>query len=490
MTYRPEPRSLLPVLVLSAVVALLGCGRKDDPTPATAAPASTEAASADACCPPEAVAPAVDPAGDDHAGYDHGPVVVDDDHAEPEHGSADDDHAGHDHGGPSDLDSSPQELLARRCEHDIETFACDECRYEVGVVKADRALFDSGRLFELSSAVRRPRTEGRRLNGEVRLDESGSAWITPRASGVVRRIQVDLGSRVRRGQVLFEVESGEFAAARAEYLRAGAALTAAEASFARESELFERRVCPKKDLIEAQSARDEARASARAAEEILRQFGLSSSAIASVSEEGAVATPAWMPVTTPFDGTILDRALSVGATVVSGDRLLLLGDLARVWVVASAHQDDLAGLLDGGEGRRAMVTVQAYPGRSFPGRVERISGVLDEQTRTASVRVVVDNPQGLLRPGMFARVEVMGGDGGDALAVPSESVLEDEGRTFVFVPVEEPYFIRRPVVAGPSRDGWTEIAAGLQPGQPVVGRGAFLMKSDVLRSKMGAGCAD
>ena len=138
----------------------------------------------------------------------------------------------------------------------------------------------------------------------------------------------------------------------------------------------------------------------------------------------------------------------------------------------------------------AHVEVPAYPDRVFSGRVERIGGILDEATRTVKVRVVVRNPEGLLRAGMFARVRLLDGSAEQVVAIPAEAVLEDEGRSFVFVPTEPPYFVRRPVTTGRAWDEYVEITQGLADGDVVVTRGAFTLKSDVLRSKMGAGCAD
>ena len=194
----------------------------------------------------------------------------------------------------------------------------------------------------------------------------------------------------------------------------------------------------------------------------------------------------------PFDGTVLERNLSMGALVEPGQQLLLLGDTSEMWVWTSLYERELAGLLrEQAKGTvLAHVEVPAYPGRIFAGRVERVSGIVDEATRTAKVRVVVDNPEGLLRAGMFARVHLHGDGSEQALTVPAEAVLEDEGRAFVFVPAEPPYFVRRPVMTGRAWDEWVEVTQGLTDGDMVVSRGAFALKSDVLRSKMGAGCAD
>ena len=132
----------------------------------------------------------------------------------------------------------------------------------------------------------------------------------------------------------------------------------------------------------------------------------------------------------------------------------------------------------------------AWPGRRFAGTMQLVSGTLDALTRTARARVVVDNPEGLLKAGMFARVRLAVATAGTAITVPREAVLEDAGRTFAFVRLKDDYFIRRPVRLGAAFGDLVTVTAGLAPGDEIVTAGAFLLKSDVLRSKMGAGCAD
>jgi membrane fusion protein, heavy metal efflux system len=115
---------------------------------------------------------------------------------------------------------------------------------------------------------------------------------------------------------------------------------------------------------------------------------------------------------------------------------------------------------------------------------------MDEATRTIRARISVKNPDGLLKPGMFVTVNVMTQVNDSVLAVPDNAVLSDEGRTFVFVHKQDDYWVRRPVETGVSLDGYTEIRQGLSKDQMVIADGSFLLKSDVLRSKMGAGCAE
>lgn len=397
-------------------------------------------------------------------------------------------------GALSDLDRSVAALTAATCEHGVRTFTCDECRYEVGVVKAEDALFDpkKGGTFELAKVSTRPLVESRDLTGEVRLNEERAVFLGPRAPGVVQAIRVDLGAYVRAGQVLFEVESPDYRQAKADFARATAALGLAEATAARERELFARRICPQKDLLEAEAARDGARADLRAAKGRLLGLGLGDAEIDAVAAWAGPSGSGLLPVRAPFAGTVLERSLSLGAQALPGDRLLLLADTSKVWVLTTIREREVAAVLEA-KARgpvEADVTVPAYPGRSFRGWVDHVGGTLDETTRTAKARVVVENPGNLLRSGMFAKVRLRVASAEGALAVPSEAVLEDEGRSFVFVRLEGPYFVRRPVVVEHSEGGLVEVAGDVKDGDEVVSRGAFLLKSDVLRSKMGAGCAD
>jgi cobalt-zinc-cadmium efflux system membrane fusion protein len=393
----------------------------------------------------------------------------------------------------SDLDQTVEDLLAARCEHDIPTHSCDECRYEVGVAKAGDELFDPARGGTLATlrAGSRPLAGGRDANGEIRLNEERAVYLSPLAPGVVRSILVDLGTKVGAGQVLFEVESSDYRQAKADLLSTAAAMTLAEATASRERDLYDKGVCPQKDVLEAEAALAQARAERTAVVGRLLAFGLGNAEIDELLSAGAVSHSGLMPVRAPFAGTVLERSLSLGAQAQPGDRLLLLADTAKMWVITTVYEREVAAVL---QAQRlgpveAVVTVSAYPDLSFKGHVEQVGGTLDEATRTASVRVVVDNPANLLRAGMFAKVQLLMAGTSAGLALPEEAVLDDEGRSFVFVRTEGPYFIRRPVTRGRTVDGWVEVS-GIETGAEVLTHGAFLLKSDVLRSKMGAGCAD
>jgi cobalt-zinc-cadmium efflux system membrane fusion protein len=138
------------------------------------------------------------------------------------------------------------------------------------------------------------------------------------------------------------------------------------------------------------------------------------------------------------------------------------------------------------------IVVDAFPGRQFKGVLDYVGATMSEQTRTVKVRATIDNSGLELRPGMFCKATISLGVGQaeDVLAVPRSALFSDEGKFFVFKHWKEDFYVRQDVNRGREFSGMVEIIDGLQGGETVVAEGAFLLKSDVLRAKMGAGCAD
>ncbi|MGC3998259.1 MAG: efflux RND transporter periplasmic adaptor subunit [Anaeromyxobacter sp.] len=397
----------------------------------------------------------------------------------------------HDHGSEegetSDLDRPVDELLAARCEHDRLTHTCEECRYEVGVVRVPVKLLDAG-LVRSATAARRRVEAPVRLTGEVRLDERRVAHVAPRVEGVVRRVHATLGERVRRGQALLELESVQLGEAESELLSARAALQLAEAAADRQTRLRAEQITSEKEYLAARQELEEASIRARGAEERLRRLGASPAQLAAGRE---AAGAGGLVVRAPVDGVVLELHAVPGELVKPEESIATVGDVGSVWVWADLHEDQLGRVLEARRAGalRAEVEVRAFPGTTFPGKVDLVGPSMDERTRTVKLRVAVADGEARLRAGMFAGVRVFVPGAEEALAVPASAVLSDEGRSFVFLRHHGEYWIRRPVTPGRRWGEWVEIA-GLAGGETLAADGAFLLKSDVLRSKMGAGCAD
>jgi cobalt-zinc-cadmium efflux system membrane fusion protein len=138
----------------------------------------------------------------------------------------------------------------------------------------------------------------------------------------------------------------------------------------------------------------------------------------------------------------------------------------------------------------AKVRVKAFQSEVFDGVVDLIGSQVDEHTRTVKLRVQVKNEQRKLKPGMFAEAEISVRLEGSVTAVPSSAVLSDDGKAFIFQHWKDDFWVRRDVQVGEDQGGMVEVLNGITKGATVVSRGAFMLKSDILREKMGAGCAD
>lgn len=410
---------------------------------------------------------------------------------EPEHDSKIASEPEHEHGEThelSDLDRSPVELLTAQCEHDKPTHQCDECRYEVGVVKLDPSLLEGG-LFSTATVEEREVPSKLRLNGEVRFDDRAVGHVSTQAEGVVRAVHATLGDAVKAGAPLVELESVEVGQAQAEYLEARGLAQLAKRNLDRVDELRTAGIASERELLEARGAFESAQIRADGTQGRLTRLGAAAGE-AMAARSGAARGR--LLLRAPLAGSVLVMHAVPGEIARPGEPLVTVGDNAQVWVWADLYERDLAAVTAAQSNARlaAAVSVRAYPDQEFPGVVDLISPSMDEGTRTVKLRVEVANPKRSLLAGMFAKVDIFLPGSERALCVPSEAVQEDEGRSFVFVHREAEFYLRRPVTVGRSFGGLSEITAGLKAGQIVVDRGAFLMKSDVLRAKMGAGCAD
>jgi cobalt-zinc-cadmium efflux system membrane fusion protein len=389
---------------------------------------------------------------------------------------------------PSDLDRPLEELFAMTCEHRQKTFECAECRYETGVVRAPAGLFAGG-LLRTQKAVRERIAIPLRLTGEVRFDERRVTHLSTQAGGLVRAVHVALGDRVSRGQALIEIESVAVGEAEGAHLEAQAVLRLARRSHERALELRSEGISSEKEYLQARQELETAEIRAESALGVLTRLGMSA---ADARELGPASTRGCLVLRAPANGTVLFVHTVPGEIARAEEPLATIGDNATVWVWADLYERDIARFPRKQIERRtaATVTVKAYPGEEFRGTVDFVSPVMDEASRTVRLRIAVANPDGRLLAGMFAEVKVFLPGEEQALALPRSAVLEDGGRSFVFIHHHGDYYVRRPVEAGRSWGDRVEVLRGLEGGETVVADGSFLLKSDVLRSKMGAGCAD
>jgi membrane fusion protein, heavy metal efflux system len=175
---------------------------------------------------------------------------------------------------------------------------------------------------------------------------------------------------------------------------------------------------------------------------------------------------------------------SQGEVINPEKTLFMVADLATLWVVIDVYEKDISRLR---VGAGVKVSVTAFPGKIFKGKVSYIADVVDEKTRTEKARVTIDNTSGLLKPGMFATVLTEATRGGSErrITVPEEAVLIDGGKQCVFVQVSPDKFQRREIETGRMLGKTLEVIAGLQPGERVAVQGAFILKSELKKGELG-----
>lgn len=324
---------------------------------------------------------------------------------------------------------------------------------------------------EVSDAVR--------VTAVVRPHPSRVARIAPRVPGRVIAIRASLGDRVSRGQTLAVLDSIELGEARGAYLQARAELVIAQANFDRVEKLVAEEIIASKEKLRALTDLEKARAAERASRGRVQMLG----GAASQADAGGASTFA---VTAPFAGVLTEQNdAAVGALAQPDKALFTLADLSVVSVEGSLHEQDLRRVTPGA---LAEVTVAAYPDTVFKGKVDHISAVMDKETRTIPVRIHLANPDGRLRPEMFATAAIRNSQKVRVIAVPNDAVVLMQGVTTVFV--EGPQgFEPRIVQTGERTGSGVAIKSGLKPGDMAVVAGAYALKARSLKSQIGSGHA-
>lgn len=330
---------------------------------------------------------------------------------------------------------------------------------------------------------------GLKVPARISFTQTGVAKVASRVPGRLVSLEVQLGQKVKKGQVLGYLESSSLGQARADYLSAATKSRVAEANFRREKELVTKGISSEREMRDAESAFATAQAEMNAAEGRLHALGLSDPEIRALKADEHYTSR--FPERSPIDGTVVEITGTLGQTVEGATLLFTVGDLSTLWVLLDVYETQLAMVR---VGQPVDVTVGALPDERHEGRVDYIGDVVDEKSRAVPVRVVVSNAAGHLKPGMFATAEVGTGASSDAgtddrlrLIVPRDAVQKVGESQFVFVPVGTDKFKPVKVTVGRTSAKEAEITSGLEEGATVVTQGAFILKSELSKESMGEG---
>jgi cobalt-zinc-cadmium efflux system membrane fusion protein len=312
--------------------------------------------------------------------------------------------------------------------------------------------------------------------GTISLDDQRTGHVFSPVTGRVVTIVAQLGQRVHKGDPLAIVESPDLGNAVSDVHKAEADLIAAEHDVRRKKELFAQKAGPAADLEASEDNYRRCKAELERAQQ--KEFLLRNGNATMVTQ--TYTLPA------PLDGEVLLRNINPGVEVqgqYSGGatvELFTIGELDRVWLLGDLYEMDMARVHVGAP---ATVTVVAFPGKTFKGTVDWVSGALDPNTRTAKVRCTFDNSERLLRPMMYATMEISV-DRESALAIPRNSLLRLGDDKVVFIEVGEgDGRVRFKQVSVDVDEGesspWLVVNKGLQTGQKLVVNGAILLSQNL-----------
>lgn len=435
-----------------------------------------------------------EPIAAEHHDHEGESASKEDEHDHQGHAHSSQEKNEHKHGHAEEArvgDPMPSDDFGQKpCEHKIPIIDCDTCRYEIGVVKVGSEALPLLTFERLQTASAADTIE---VTGELGFDENRVRCITAPVAGRVASISLRVGDAVREGQTLLILQSPDLAQATLDLLKKRSELDLAAKKREREARLREKKIASEQEKQEAEAAWELARIEYDNARRKLLLFGLSEKRVDQLSHRANdPAVRGELTINSPMSGRIFFRDVNNGDTIGSDKELLKIADLTHLQGIAQAHEKYLAALLSVLRVRplSAVVRVDAFPERRFPSTVMAPGPAVSVETRTLPLRLDVENPEELLRPGLFFRARIALSEVQSQSTLSRTAVLTDEGRSFVFVRFRDGLFLKRLVQTGKAEGSRIAVIAGIQPDQDIVSNGAFLLKSDVLREKMGAGCAD
>jgi cobalt-zinc-cadmium efflux system membrane fusion protein len=353
------------------------------------------------------------------------------------------------------------------------------------VTLADGVRADAG--IEVEAARASERTDALEATAVLALDEARTARIGSVVDGIVVRTLVEVGDRVRPGTLLAELHSHVVHDAWADYRRSLAERRRldTELTYARDAEARAGRLLAEKAISVQERERavanrqaaeeqlDMARTEVRRSEEALEHLGITS------GDDPTGETGERIPSRTPLGGVVLERSVTPGTAVTPGMPMFVVSDLAALWALAEIDERHLGAV---SVGRAITLRVAAFADEVFAGTIAFVGDTVNPKTRRVVIRCAVPNPGSRLKPGMFATVGVETGVRHRALTVPGGAVQELDGQRVLFVEQQPGTFVVRRVTLGAEREGRVEVTAGLVEGERVVSRGAFLLKSELLKA--------
>ncbi|MEP7186366.1 MAG: efflux RND transporter periplasmic adaptor subunit [Rhodanobacter sp.] len=308
--------------------------------------------------------------------------------------------------------------------------------------------------------------------GVVDFDNDQATAVLAPFSGPVTRLLVDVGDKVKKGQALATVDSPDFAAAIGAYRKAIVASQTARRLADLDKDMLAHQGISRREAEQAEADAVGAESDRDAAKQALLALNLDPKSMADVAAGRAVAHVTGT-IRAPIDGTVVEKSITPGQLLQAGSTACFtVADLSRMWVKAQLYDSDVAAVRAGDS---ASISASGMP--PLAGKVDNVSAIVDADTRSVVARVVVDNPDGLLKKQMYVRVQIQSKQSSSGVLVPVSAVLRnDENLPFVYAAQADGSFARRSVSLGNRVGDRYDIPSGLKAGDRIVVDGAIFVQ--------------
>lgn len=332
--------------------------------------------------------------------------------------------------------------------------------------------------FEVDKARRMDLFPIQEVPGRIEANEKFVTRIGASVSARVTEVLVEVGDRVRAGQVLARISSPELTQVQVAYLRAHSNATLAERAVERARQLFQADVIGSAELQRREAELAMQKAERQALADQLQLMGIAAGSLERIRDQGALQASANVVATQT--GVVIERKVSHGQVAQPGDPLFTVADLGNVWVVGALPEQTARAVQ---VGQRVDIEVPALGDRQMNGKIIYVGDTVTPETRTVPIRTQVDNPGRDLKPQMLATMRIRG-EAVQHLVVPQESVVRENDRDHVYLQVSEHAYRFTPVELGAAQGPWRPVIKGIQEGDPVVVQGAFHLHNERKRAEL------
>jgi membrane fusion protein, heavy metal efflux system len=314
--------------------------------------------------------------------------------------------------------------------------------------------------------------------GTIDFNENMSVQVFSQYPGKILKAFYNVGDEVQRGDVLFTIDSPDLLQAESTLLAAAGVLELQKRVLARVTGLLKSGGSAQKDVDQATSDQQTAEGNFKAAKDAVRIFGKADAEIDQILNSRKIESTLVVP--SPISGRVVTRNAAPGFLTQPGTppAPFQVADVSTMWMIANVIETDAPAFK---VGQPVEARVPAYPDKTFKGHVTNVGSIIDPNTRRQLVRSEIEDPEHLLRSGMYASFVIRVGDPVRSLAVPEAGVVrEGDGTMTVWTTRDSRHFVKRIVQTGIRQDGWVQILEGLQPGETVVTDGAVFLSNKLL----------